>query len=185
MLIFAVAIVPWKPLDAFTRSVFLAEAHGLLSLALPQMKIQVEPFQDQRHALINSKITLIDLSNTRADGQVPTTVTALDSRSLGWMPHAVWFALCGATPVSWPRKFRMILVGVLLLQVFVACTVLTMVLSGLAQDSAPDWKTCGLAALNHVLVDNLWISFVVPWLVWIVWIAQQGTWSLVYQAQLK
>jgi hypothetical protein len=183
MLIFTVAILPWKPLVSFTRIVFLAEAQVLLSLALPQMKVQAELFQDPRHESIDSRISLRDPRNTQADGRVPTSVMTLDSRSLSWMPHAVWFALCGATPVSWKRRIRMLLTGLLALQVFVGCTVLTMVYSGLAQDSTPAWEVHGLDAINRVLVDNLWVSFVVPWLVWIIWISLQNPWPFASRNQ--
>ena len=185
MLLFAVAIAPWKPFEAFTRSVFLAEAQGLLSLVLPQMEVRAEGCRDQRHTSIDSRISLRDPRNARPDGQVPTLVINCDSRSFGWMPHAVWFALCGATPVSWKRRIRMALTGLLALQVFVGGTVLTLVFSALMQNSSPTWKTDGLAALNAVLIDNLWISFVIPWLVWIVWIAQQGPWPLTLRGQRK
>jgi hypothetical protein len=185
MLLFGLAIAPWKPLEAFTRSVFLAEAHGLLCLVFPQAKIQAESCQDPRHALIDSKISLSDPREVRPDGQVPAKVMTFDSRSLGWMPHAVWFALCGATPMSWPRRIKMALAGLLALQVLVGGTVVTAVCLGLDQDSGPAWKVYGLAALNHVLMENLWISFVVPWLLWIIWITQQCPWPLAFQGQRK
>ena len=79
----------------------------------------------------------------------------------------------------------MALAGLLAIQILVGGTVLTAVCLGLAQDSGPTWKIHGLAALNHVLMDNLWISFVVPWLLWIIWMAQQGPWPLAFQGQRK
>jgi hypothetical protein len=69
MLIFAVVIVPWRPLETFTRSVFQAEACWLLSLALPQKKIKAEVSQDPQHTTIDTRITLSDLRDVRPDGQ--------------------------------------------------------------------------------------------------------------------
>jgi hypothetical protein len=79
----------------------------------------------------------------------------------------------------------MALAGLLALQVLVGGTVVTAVCLGLDQDSGPAWKVYGLAALNHVLMENLWISFVVPWLLWIIWITQQCPWPLAFQGQRK
>lgn len=179
MLIFAVVIVPWRPLETFTRSVFQAEACWLLSLALPQKKIKAEVSQDPQHTTIDTRITLSDLRDVRPDGQAPTQVFDCDSRSLSWIPQAVWLALCGATPVPWPRRLRMALAGLLALQILVGGTILTAIFFGLAQESSPTWEFYGLAGLNHVLMDNLWVSFVVPWVLWIIWVAQQASWPLV------
>jgi len=182
-LIFTVLVLPWPPLKNLIRDVFLTESELLLRLTLPYQPVEVQPYQDPEHSSIDSRVILGDPRNTPADRQAPVKVITLDGRSLAWIPHAVWFALCGSTPVSWPRRVKMLLVGFALVQIFVGVTVFSVVLGGLVQDSSPNWQTALLQVLNHLLVDNLWVSFVMPLLVWCIWMAYRGEWPSVPTAR--
>jgi hypothetical protein len=34
-----------------------------------------------------------------------------------------------------------------------------------------------LEVSNHLLLDNLWLSFVVPLVLWCIWLGWQGDWQ--------
>jgi hypothetical protein len=65
----------------------------------------------------------------------------------------------------------MLLCGLCAVQLFVALTVISAALAGFIQASSPGWQCFLVEALNHLLLDNLWLSFVVPLILWVTWVA--------------
>jgi hypothetical protein len=174
--IFGVLTAPWGPWIDFTHGVLLFETRVLLGLTFPWKLVEVEALHDPQHESINTRITLGDPREVRPAGKIPVKVLTLDTRSLGWMPHAVWFALCGATPTSWRRRLKMLGLGTLGIQLFFGITIFIMAFSALLPVSAPPWESYVAEVLKHFLLDNLWLSFVTPVVIWICWIALWGDW---------
>lgn len=177
LVIFTLLVLPWKSFREFAGGVFQLESQLLLSVCLPQKLVDVEAYRDPQHRSIDTKILLSDPRNARPDGTVAAKVLTLDLFSLAWIPHAVWFALCGATPVTWPRRIKMVLAGIIVTQLLVGTTIFSTALTVVLPESAPAWQSWVLAALNHLVLDNLWFSFVPPLLLWVVWLASQGDWQ--------
>ena len=178
-LVFTLLVLPWPALKHFLQAVFLAETQVLVNLAFPGKRVQAEAYQDPLHSSIDTTVTMGDPHDTRSEGQVPVKMTTLDERSLVWIPHAVWFGLCAATPMNWARKVRMVLAGLLVVQVFVGVTVYTAVLAGFVEGSSSHWQESLLEVSNHLLLDNLWLSFVVPLVLWCIWLGWQGDWQCI------
>jgi len=178
-IVFTLLVLPWPALNHFLHAVFLAETRCLVHLAFHGKFVRVESYQDPLHSSIDTKVTVGDPHNARSDGQAQVKVITLDGRSLAWIPHAVWFGLCAATPMNRARKVRMVLAGLPGVQLFVAVTVFNAVLAGLIDETSPRWQASVVEMLNHLLLDNLWVSFVVPLIFWCIWLGWQGDWNSV------
>ena len=90
----------------------------------------------------------------------------MDSRSFGWMPNAVLFALVGATPAAWVCRRKILATGFVTANVFVAATI------WVSASYAAHLGTPTLFYARHLLVENLWLAFLVPTLTWfgcVIW----------------
>lgn len=104
---------------------------------------------------------------TRAGG-----LTRIPSRHMGYLPTAVLICLVLATPISWPRRARALLWGLLLVHGFIALRLLLLILVGFSGDNP-----LALFAFHPHLRETLVfvgvmssvspvVSYVVPVLLW-------------------
>lgn len=184
VLTFIVLVLPWPPFQRSLTSLFQSEMRFLLGVAFPRALLRVEPYRDPQHSSIDTKISLEDVRDVRPDGQVPVKLITLDSRSVCWTPHAFWLALFAATPGVWRKKVKGFLTGTGLVQFFVATTIVMTALSAMP-DPSPAWRVYLVAALNHLLLDNLWLSFVAPLIFWIVSLSWHGSLQAFLSTQEK
>jgi hypothetical protein len=175
--IYGVLVLPWEPLRQYTTRLFQVETRWVLGLTFGQKRVHVEPWKHPEHPSIDSRVTIEEARQTQAAGERPLKVIMLDGRSLGWIPHAFWLALCGATPGDYFKRLRMLFAGLVPLQLLVAAGVLSATLPAFLDESSKRWQAYLVEGLNHLLVENLWFSFVVPLLVWSLLLARQGHWQ--------
>jgi hypothetical protein len=173
-LLFALLVFPWPGFRPAFAEVTEREL-AVLKLVLFNYSVEVGLHDDLRHQPVDIEVRIVDpRANPPAD-RVQVKIATFDSRSLAWMPHAMIIALCTATPLSWPRKWRMLLAGVLTTHVFVLMTFLVGVAPAFVTGETNVWLRWTVLGAHRVLVENLWTSFVVPCLVWLCCVLLLGT----------
>jgi hypothetical protein len=169
--LFGLLVLPWPGFQASFAAGYQAGARAILGVILPNREVAVEPYHEPKHLSVDSRICLSDPRDRQTDGSLPVRVLTLDSRSLGWMPMAMFIALWGSTPLSWSERWKMLAAGSGGILLFVAATVLAHVCPAIFPE--PGWRHFLAIVANHLLVENLWLSFVGPALIWlagIVWL---------------
>jgi hypothetical protein len=101
---------------------------------------------------------------------------SFDSSSQVWIPMAMLAALCLATPLAWSKRLVAVLIGAVVVQVFATATVWAGVSYSLLSQRSPGNAPLLLTFADHFLSDNIWVSFVLPLLIWVVWLAGGGHW---------
>jgi hypothetical protein len=94
----------------------------------------------------------------------------------GYAPTAVLVALVLATPIPWPRRWRALAVGLLAVQAFVMLRVVVAVLYGFSRLRVGDQRllevgslgTAVLRRADQVVAGDLHLTYVAPFLIWLV-----------------
>ncbi len=176
-LLFGLLAWPWPPLRQAVGAVFRAQARFLVGVALPEYVCRVETNSDPQYLTLDAQVVVADLKRIGPDGRSPVVAVRFDSGSQGWIPLAMWIALGVATPLPWSKRVKALLAGALLVQVLVAATVLVAVSFALTTEAWPVWERLVLMFANRLLVENVWFSFVPPFLLWACWLAWGGHWN--------
>jgi Flp pilus assembly protein protease CpaA len=98
----------------------------------------------------------------------------LNSVRQGYAPTAVLIALVLATPIAWRRRWRVLLVGLVLIQGFVVLRIGVALLYGFSRVGYGDRRLLDLSgfsawALRHgdqILAGDLYMTYLAPLLVW-------------------
>jgi hypothetical protein len=86
-------------------------------------------------------------------------------------------ALTLAAPLPWANRVKALLIGGLIIQLLVAATTLVSISFALTSDASPAWPRLPLMLANRLLVENIWFSFVPPFLFWVGCLAWGGHWE--------
>ncbi len=153
---------------------FREQTRLLSSVVLPQQSFRVETFSNPQYATADTIVLLAGGKTPGPSGRPATMGIPFDSASQGWIPFVMWIALFVATPLPWPKRWRMLLAGALVIEALVAATILVSLSNALASQAAPAWPRLPLMLANHLLDENIWFSFVPPFLLWAGWLAWKG-----------
>jgi hypothetical protein len=176
-LLFGLIAWPWPALRQVTSAGFRAQARCLASVSFPRYACRVESCSDLGIGSLDTRMVLTDSRSIGPDRQPPALAILFDSGSQTWMPLAMWLALCLATPLPRSQCLKALLAGVLALQALLAGTILASISFNLAAQTLPAGPHRLLIFANRLLVENLWISFVPPFLLWVGWLAWGGPWE--------
>lgn len=106
---------------------------------------------------------------TRARGKQPVS-----SQYIGYVPTALFLALALPTPIRWRRRWRAVLLGLLLVNAFVLLRMWMMIFNAFCSDTAlalffpsPFWRSV-LAFATETLTRSLTTCFVVPLGIWVL-----------------
>lgn len=138
---------------------------ALLNVVLAPRLITAAPATDSAHPGADTEILI---PNPITNGLATVRVVLIDSRTIGWMPHAMMLALCLATRLTFRRTAGLLLFGVLAANLLALATVLACVWSAILTDSSPAWQRWLGDTVYQVLVTNLWMSFAGPFLMWVM-----------------
>ncbi len=115
--------------------------------------------------------TEIAIRNVRSPvvGRLPHS-----NRFSGYLPTVETAALILATPIAWPRRWKALLWGMLLINGFVALRIWITLLRGFSMDQpcalyhpSPFWREALTHLYNYVAISPT-CSFVIPALIWIL-----------------
>jgi hypothetical protein len=174
-ILFGLLAWPWPRLPALFGSGYQSGARMLVGVAFPRWLATVDSYEDPSHPGLDTKILMRDPRQRDLDGLFPVKVGTLDSWGLGWTPLAMFAALWGAVPLNWRQRCKMLFVGLGGIIFFIAATLLASVWSSIAP--AAGWEHVLAFGSKHLLVENLWISFVAPTPIWLACVFWLCPWS--------
>lgn len=156
----------------FYPPVFRAAANGLFHSAGSGRVAKFEPFDDPR-GVFDTKMSV---GTDRVGYRVFPSSLGVNSVRQGWVPTAVLAALALATPVRWRRKWRTLLVGLLLVQGFVVVRVGVALLVGFNRVGLDDRRLLEvsypvawvLRRADQILAGDLHMTYIVPVLIWVL-----------------
>lgn len=174
--VFGILAAPWPGFRGAFAAVLGNELRLVLKFLLPRETVQIHPLPNPTHGSADTEAAVQAAVGSAGSAEDVRGVD-FDSRSLGWMPHAMMLALCLATPMRWKRRWTLAAAGLLTTHVFVLTSLAIIVMNGAMTDSTPGWLQWTLPRANHLVLDNLWFSFVVPLVIWVagyVWLGNPG-----------
>lgn len=170
VLIYCALQVSWLLVGRFYEGAFRGVAS--LVFAVPGAGWEVT-FVSREAAKTDTRAEIVNRRLMARDGSGPVRQMDFDIRSMGWNPTALFCALVLASPVSWGRRWRALVVGVVVLQVFVLVALgvslwLESSHIGLVELS-PFWQGIvgtlrqGLADSTHLAAPVLlWVVLILP-----------------------
>jgi hypothetical protein len=183
-IIFGLLICPWPGFHAALSAGHRVEVRWLVHALFAQPSIRVEKFSNPRYASVDTVIVLPNPKNSAsADGESVVGIP-FDTLSQGWIPLAMFIALNLATPLPWSNRWKALLIGALVIEILVAGTVWVSVCNGLTSERSPAWSRWLWMFANRLLVENVWFSFVPPFLLWAGWVAWSGHWKILGSSML-
>lgn len=174
---FALLAWPWPHLRSTFAAGFRAQVRVVVGVVFPHQPFRVTTFSDPRYPNLDTAVVLAGGKGPGTGDERAGAEIAFDSGSQGWIPLAMLIALSVATPLPWGKRFKAMLAGTLLIQLLVAATILVSVSLALVSGASPAWPRLPLILANHLLAENIWFSFVPPFLLWAGWLAWGGHWK--------
>ena len=168
-LLYAALIAPWPGWNAAYGRYFRALNAGVFAREGPRRIVRFGEDTGPQQGF-DTAITLADAGRTNAAGRMPARVLRLNSRSIGWIPTALFFALACASPVPWRRRARALALGLPIVHLFIVVSVGAYLWNesvSLGVESLSPWGRWVAAALEETLVTQLGVSFVAPALIWL------------------
>jgi hypothetical protein len=168
---YGLLIAPWPGWRNAYGSFFRGLTGAVFAGEKGPTTVQFRPAEKPPRPEIDTEILLVNHAEIDAAGRGPARILGLDSRGVGWVPTALLLALVAATPLSWCRRWRALLVGLLLVHSYL----LTLVAFYLWNQSGgivpvsflPFWGPLG-EFLEETFVGQIGPSFVVPTLIWLL-----------------
>jgi hypothetical protein len=175
--LFGLLVWPWPGLRSTVSAGLRAQARLLLGVMLPRQSFRVETYSDVQHPNVDTLVVLAGHKNVGPPGGRTAVGIPFDIVSQVWMPLAMLIALTLAAPLPWANRVKALLIGGLIIQLLVAATTLVSISFALTSDASPAWPRLPLMLANRLLVENVWFSFVPPFLFWVGCLAWGGHWE--------
>ena len=183
LLVFGVLIIPWNGWDEYYAENFRAAGNAIFGSGSGNIELEFKSHQETRGgSTLDSRIVIGNRSQIDADGNYPVRYLELDTRSLGWIPTALTIALILATPISWPRRARSLLGGLILVHAFILFSIAIYIWNESTGifPAAPSatWKPL-TEALQYTLITQIGASFSVPVLIWILVVFRSNDYAVI------
>ncbi len=163
--VFLVLTAPWPGLRSTFREFFKVETRLVGLLVGNGYRVVVEDNAGGSRPSNDTRISFVESALANATQAQSSRGIVLDSRSLGWMPLAMTLALVASTPFRQRQRLTALLGCLVVVNGFVLATIYSCL--HYAANTSPGKNPPLSAYANVILVDNLWVSFVFPTLVWI------------------
>ena len=173
-ILFGVLAWPWPILRPVICGGFRVEVRLLVNAVLPSTSFRVETRSIPAYPSVDTLIVLTDRQNAQSGGGEASVGILFDSASQGWIPPAMAIALIIATPLPWSKRLPALLAGVLIIQLLMAVAIWVGISCA---HQAGNSASLVLMLANHLLNENIWFSFVPPFLFWAAWLAWAGHWE--------
>ena len=164
LLLFGLSLVPWPGLPAACGGYFRAAGRLAFASDSGPRSLEFEP-----HEAHDTRVVIVNRALMQPDGSGPVRNLDLDSFAFTWRPVSLFLSLILASPVSWPRRLRALLVGGICLQAFLLFVLGFAIWNQSTEVSLvslpPFWKETA-ENISQVLVGQLNIA--APFLIWLV-----------------
>ncbi|MBI4718088.1 MAG: hypothetical protein HY763_09810 [Planctomycetes bacterium] len=166
VLLYTLLILPWPGVRSAYRAMYVAVAQAMFSHFGGAGRVVFEPRPSPDRGRDDLLLTL-----GREDVEVAGEVE-VDTGRVGYVPTVELVALVFASPVAWPRRWRSLVVGLLLVNAFVAARMALLLLHWFSMPTpfrlyAPGAPGQGLLSWSY---ECLFVSpagsFLVPLLIW-------------------
>lgn len=165
VLVFGLFIAPWPRANEVIPRFFRAELRAIAHHAVPRMVVHITPLSDPAHEGIDTQVEMADRREMLPDGSVPVRGVTLDTRSIGWIPHAMIAALVVATPMRWQERAKAMLLGLVATHFLVALSfAITLTFANNSRNAG--WIQPIMAVAYDITNQNLWFSFLFPAILW-------------------
>ncbi len=178
-LIYALLIIPWPGLLDGYRAFFRTGGDVLFRSYGSNGSVSFKPLSSADH----SRDTTVVLVKKKPFVRAELDITAV---YLGYRPTAFLVALVVATPIPWSRRWRALLWGLILVNLFVAFRLWLKLLDEFSNanalalyEFAPHWKSL-LWALVAVLVKQPETHYMVPAFIWALVTFRRGEWRTAF-----
>ena len=171
MVIFAVLITPWPGWNDLYSQYFRALGQTVFGRDEGRREVVFSRADADSHAGLDTQLTLANRDLLDRDGRGLRIKTELDSRSIGWIPTALAFALIVATPISLRRRGLALIGGLVLVHGFILFSLLSWIWNNSADVSLITYSAWGkqlVDELNYTLMNQIGASFSIPVLIWIM-----------------
>jgi len=174
VLFYAVLIVPWPGMMDAYRSGFRAAGNRLFRSVGQGGSVSFEPLAAVDHA---ADTTLVFQKIRRFRASADMTI---NSGYVGYRPTAFLIALVLASPVSWSRRGRAMLLGLLLVNIFIAFRTWLQIVDVFSNDNAlalyslAPWMKSVLGAAVLVIFRAPAAHYLVSMLIWMAVTFRRG-----------
>lgn len=164
-LLYGLLVIPWPGWREAYATCYRGVANKLFGSFGSDGQVQFRPSPDP-HAKLDTEIAIRNRQSP-VEGK-----TQHDAHLGGYLPAAVFIALCLATPAPWARKWRALVLGLIIIHAFVAIRIV-ITLAHFFNFEGPwrvvhlgPWATKVLGMAFEFGVISQVCTFLVPGLVW-------------------
>ena len=173
-LVYGMLIVPWPGWSSAYGAYFRAVGRAFFTREDGKRIVRFEEARTAGLGPLDTQIVLGNRELADANGNGPATILGLDTRGVGWIPTALLVALVVATPVSWRRRGRAFVVGLLAIHGMIVFALGVYIWNESHAASAlafgplsPFWRAIA-GTLEETLVVQMGASVVFPVTIWAV-----------------
>lgn len=176
LLLYALLMAPWPGIAAGYELLY----RGAAAILFGDFGSRGEAHFRAREHEAGGHDTSVTLVKRHDDRFIRKTIT-IGARYHGYAPTAVFLALAISTPIAWPRRWRLMLWGFLLVQIYVVMRLFLTLLEVFTDGElalwtpAPFWRAV-VVRLTDLLAGSLVAGFVIPVFIWIGCLMWRGDW---------
>ncbi len=168
---YGLLIFPWPGWEPVYGAGFRAAAQTLLGGRSGDRFLRFQASERPTRPALTTTILLGNIRQAGPDGRGPMLPIQIDTRSLGWMPTAVFTALVLAAPTGWRRRLLSLGAGMILVHGYILGCLLALIWHrsgevGLVRFNS--FTAAWAAGLEATLVTHIWSSFAIPALIWLL-----------------
>ena len=181
LLFYGLLLIPWPGLNDAYAAVFRGAGNGLFASFGAHRAVRFKPVSE-KPSKWDTDVYLIQRGTSKA-----WTINH-NSRYTGYLPVAALLALVFATPVPWSRRWRALLVGLVLVNAFVVLRVAISLVYGFRGLElfifSPFWNRTLDLAYEAISVSVVAI-FLVPAVIWILVTVRREDWATLFETTGK
>lgn len=192
--LYALVMIPWPGLQSAYGRAFAWCAHAMVYRVWGNGPILgtdglVQVRFDANGIAAGRDIMLEVANRTRLRGVDDVSRSLVSSRHLGYMPTVVLISLILATPLSWKRRGRALVWGVVFVHLFIVFRFGALILGAFCSDKAHGLYVLGpfgtraLALFVDVLAGVPATAYVVPVFIWLAVTFRREDWPRLSGAQ--
>jgi hypothetical protein len=119
LVVYVLLSIPWPGFTQVYSACFRAVAGAIFTRFSGGNELTFEKLEGNQPHQWDTRIEIANPARMRSDGSGPVRDLDFGAHGFGWGPMAMLIALVVTTPLPWPRRRRVLLVGAIWLHVFI------------------------------------------------------------------